>query len=124
MKSATRLLALWAAMWFSAALAAATEPAPWLYRDASQPIEKRVDDLLGRMTLEEKVGQMNMPCVYVSELGRTIPEKTKAVQQFAAGTQLKGFGPGGGFFTLPNTILHDGPRSQAEFLNRLQTHRP
>ena len=31
-----------------------------------------------------------------------------------------GIGPGGGFFTLPNTILHEGTRQQAEFLNELQ----
>jgi beta-glucosidase len=90
------------------------------YRDSSLPIAQRIDDLLGRMTLEEKVGQMNMPCVYEEGLGKTIPEKTEAVQKFAAGTYLQDFGPGGGFFTLPNTILHDGPRQQAEFLNRLQ----
>ncbi len=30
-----------------------------LYRDASAPVEKRVEDLLSRMTLEEKIGQMN-----------------------------------------------------------------
>lgn len=35
-----------------------------LYLDSGQSIEKRVEDLLGRMTLAEKVGQMNMPCVY------------------------------------------------------------
>ena len=29
-----------------------------IYRDAAQPIERRVDDLLARMTLAEKVGQM------------------------------------------------------------------
>jgi beta-glucosidase len=29
-----------------------------LYKDASQPVEARVDDLLGRMTLEEKIGQL------------------------------------------------------------------
>jgi beta-glucosidase len=29
-----------------------------LYRNASAPIEKRVSDLLGRMTIEEKIGQM------------------------------------------------------------------
>ena len=29
-----------------------------LYKDASQPIERRIEDLLGRMTLEEKIGQM------------------------------------------------------------------
>ncbi len=30
------------------------------YKDASLPVEKRVEDLLGRMTVEEKVGQMLM----------------------------------------------------------------
>ena len=30
-----------------------------LYKDASAPVVKRVEDLLARMTLEEKVGQMN-----------------------------------------------------------------
>src|SRR5512137_3053383 len=34
-----------------------TSAAP-VYRDASQPIEKRADDLLARMTLAEKIGQM------------------------------------------------------------------
>src|SRR3954470_12596290 len=29
-----------------------------LYKDASQPIDRRIDDLLSRMTLEEKVAQM------------------------------------------------------------------
>ena len=28
------------------------------YRDASRPVEERVEDLLGRMTLEEKAGQL------------------------------------------------------------------
>ncbi len=90
------------------------------YTDASLSIERRVEDLLSRMTLEEKVGQMNMPCVYEDGLGKTIPEKTAGVKRFAEGTWIEGFGPGGGFFTLPNTILHEGPRRQAEFLNGLQ----
>ena len=88
--------------------------------DASLPIAQRIGSLLGRMTLEEKVGQMNMPCVYEAGLGETMAAKTEAVQKFAAGTYVKGLGPGGGFFTLPNTILHEGPRQQAEFLNQLQ----
>jgi beta-glucosidase len=37
--------------------AAVQEETP-LYRDASQPVEARVEDLLSRMTLEEKVAQM------------------------------------------------------------------
>jgi beta-glucosidase len=91
-----------------------------IYLEPDQPIEKRVNDLLARMSLEEKLGQMNMPCVYVNELGRGIPEKMEGVRQFAEGTREQGIGPGGGFFTLPNTILHEGTRQQAEFLNELQ----
>ncbi|MGZ7046329.1 MAG: glycoside hydrolase family 3 protein, partial [Candidatus Aminicenantales bacterium] len=91
-----------------------------LYRDSAAPPEKRVEDLLGRMTLEEKVGQMNMPCVYESGLGESPAEKMAACRKFAEGTYVKGLEPGGGFFTLPNTILHEGPRQQAEFLNELQ----
>lgn len=42
------------------------------YLDPDQPLGTRVDDLLGRMTLEEKVGQINMPCVYVDDLGERL----------------------------------------------------
>jgi beta-glucosidase len=91
------------------------------YLDRTRSAEERAGDLLGRMSLEEKIGQMNMPCVYESGLGESIAEKTAAVRKFAEGTWIDGFGPGGGFFTLPNTILHEGPRQQAEFLNELQT---
>lgn len=125
MKPARAFGALIAAPLLLAALTASpgpagTEPERPLYKDAAQPMEKRVDDLLSRMTLEEKIGQMNMPCVYEDGLGKTVPEKMEGVRTFAAGTWIKGFGPGGGFFTLPNTILHEGPRQQAEFLNGLQ----
>ena len=116
----TNLLILLGAGWLGASLPAQTATTPPPYRDATQPRERRIEDLLARMSLEEKVGQMNMPCVYESGLGEGILEKTAAVQKFAAGTYLKDFGPGGGFFTLPNTILHEGTRQQAEFLNRLQ----
>lgn len=34
---------------------------PCTYRQASAPIEERVDDLLGRMTLKEKIGQICCP---------------------------------------------------------------
>jgi beta-glucosidase len=114
------LLAMLAALGCAICPARADEPARPPYRDPGLPIARRVEDLLGRMTLEEKVGQMNMPCVYEEALGTTIAAKTEAVQKFAAGTLIEGFGPGGGFFTLPNTILHEGPAQQAEFLNRLQ----
>jgi beta-glucosidase len=41
----------------SAPTLAPTEPAP-IYADPAQPVEARVADLLARMTLEEKIGQM------------------------------------------------------------------
>ncbi len=91
-----------------------------LYLDSGQPIERRVRDLLSRMTLEEKIGQMNMPCVYENGLGKDIQSKFDGCRKFTAGTKEPGIGPGGGFFTLPNTILHEGPVQQAKFINELQ----
>jgi beta-glucosidase len=91
-----------------------------IYLDASQPVDYRVEDLLQRMTLEEKIGQMNMPCVYLSKLGKTESEKFEGCRKFAEGTYVKDIGPAGGFFTLANNILHKGPRQQAEFFNELQ----
>ncbi len=91
-----------------------------LYLDSGRPLEQRVEDLLRRMTLEEKVGQMNMPCVYEDALGPSNESKAESCRKFVLGTLAPGIGPGGGFFTLPNTILVEGPRKQAEFLNELQ----
>ena len=91
-----------------------------VYLDPHHPVGERVDDLLGRMSLEEKVGQLNWPCVYVRELGGSLEEKFKGCREFAQGIFVPGLGPGGGFFTLANTILHKGPRQQAEFFNELQ----
>ena len=88
--------------------------------DPGRPVEQRVEDLLRRMTLEEKVGQMNMPCVYEDALGKSAGEKAESCRKFARGDLAPGIGPGGGFFTLPNTILLEGPRKQVEFLNELQ----
>ena len=39
----------------SACCSDSSEP---LYKDVSQPVERRIDDLMGRMTLREKIGQM------------------------------------------------------------------
>ncbi|MCL5096684.1 MAG: hypothetical protein M1608_03980, partial [Candidatus Omnitrophica bacterium] len=120
MHSHNRLLLLGVFFLLPIQLTAQAGSAPPPYRDATRPIEKRIDDLLARMTVQEKIGQMNMPCLYVGELGQSMSEKAEAVKRFAAGTYLEDFGPGGGFFTLPNTILHDGPLQQALFLNELQ----
>ena len=90
-----------------------------LYLDPNQPVDARVDDLMSRMTLKEKVGQLNLPCVYVDQLGKSIAEKKAACRRFAAGTYTGEIGPGAGFFTLADTILHEGTREQVEYFNDL-----
>jgi len=91
-----------------------------IYLDPKQPIEVRVEDLMSRMTLKEKVGQLNLPCVYVDQLGKSIAEKKDACKRFAGGTYTDEIGPGSGFFTLADTILHEGVEEQAEYFNALQ----
>ena len=49
------------------------------YKDASLAIEERVDDLLGRMTLEEKVGQL------LSRYDNFTPADTKKAVDLIAG---------------------------------------
>ncbi len=90
-----------------------------VYLDPDLPIDKRVEDLLSRMTLEEKVGQINWPCVYMNRLGEDIPAKQAGVRKFVEG-KLLSIGPGGGFFTLANEISREGTRQQAEVFNELQ----
>jgi beta-glucosidase len=91
-----------------------------VYLNSKEPIPRRVDDLISRMTLKEKVGQLNLPCVYVNALGRDIPSKTEACKKFAAGTYTSEIGPGCGFFTLANEILQKDARQQAGYFNELQ----
>jgi len=97
-----------------------TQSSTPIYLDPQQPIEVRVNDLMSRMTLKEKDGQLNLPCVYVDQLGKSIPEKLEACKRFAAGTQTDEIGPGAGFFTLADTILHEGTEQQVEYFNQLQ----
>jgi len=91
-----------------------------LYRDPAQPVEARVEDLLSRMTLEEKIGQINMPCVYEHGLGKDIPGKMEGCRKFTLGRSEPHVGPAGGFFTLANTILREGPAQQVKYFNELQ----
>src|ERR1035437_4330486 len=113
--TAVVLLACGCTVW-----AQSNDPSP-IYLDSKRAIDERVEDLLSRMTLKEKVGQLNLPCVYVNELGKDIPSKRLGTQKFAAGTYTDEIGPGSGFFTLANEILHDGdPRVVAQYFNDLQ----
>ena len=51
------------------ALGSAAPAAAQLYRDASQPVEARVDDLVRRMTIEEKAAQMQNVAPAIPRLG-------------------------------------------------------
>ena len=103
-----------------ALFAQAAEKLP-VYFDAKRPVEERIDDLMSRMTLKEKIGQLNLPCVYVDELGTNIPAKREACKRFTAGTYTQEIGPACGFFTLADEVLHDGnARHAAEYFNELQ----
>jgi beta-glucosidase len=116
-------LALFGSWIFSSggSLCAQTAAQKPVYLDPKRSINERVEDLMKRMTLKEKVGQLNVPCVYVDALGKDILLKREACKRFAAGTYTREIGPGGGFFTLADEVLQDGnARHAAEFFNELQ----
>ena len=87
------------------------------YLNPTLPIDKRVEDLLGRMTLEEKIGQLNIPWVF--GMGTDHQARLNAARQFARGTLVEEVGPAGGFFALP-AVIQEGTKQQAEFANELQ----
>ena len=90
-----------------------------LYLDAAQPIEVRVDDLMSRMTLKEKVGQLNLPAM-VESIGKTSAAKMDASRKLAAGTYTGEIGPAAGFFGLGATLQSHDLAEQVDFFNELQ----
>jgi beta-glucosidase len=109
--------------------AEAREPSPaavgW-----HEPRDPDVERLLARMTLEEKVGQLNIPQVLPQPLiPPTSPTGSPDNQRrFVAGTWVDYLGPGGGLFGLLNQTVGGlfpvehprTPREQAELTNALQ----
>ncbi|MGM9803291.1 MAG: glycoside hydrolase family 3 N-terminal domain-containing protein [Muribaculaceae bacterium] len=83
-----------------------------IYKDPKQPIEKRVDDLLSRMTVEEKV--MQLCCWYMaegSEIYRSSPEHS---MQDIEDNILKGYGS----VSTPARNLY--AEQSAEMINKMQ----
>ncbi|MCA0454254.1 MAG: glycoside hydrolase family 3 C-terminal domain-containing protein [Chloroflexi bacterium] len=66
-------------------------PADAPYKNAGLPVEERVEDLLARMTLEEKIGQM------------TLVEKNSIKTEDIAGMALGGLLSGGGGYPRTNS---------------------
>lgn len=70
-------MALWTVLPSNAQQSPSSAPKPPLYRDANAPIEERVDDLLDRMTLPERVRQLDMYAGATSIMSR-YTDKTHA----------------------------------------------
>ena len=93
-----------------------------LYKDPDQPVAARVDDLIGRMTLEEKVAQLltiweDKPAI-MSRRGVFDPDKASAVMphglgQIARPSDMRGLGRAG---IDPNR----GPADTVAFVNAAQ----
>ena len=91
-------------------LAAADTPR---YRDASLPVDERVKDLLGRMTLEEKIAQVSAfwskdPIADAN--GNFVPEKAKLAMPHGIGQISR---PSEVKPTSPQGPVTRGPRESA-----------
>jgi beta-glucosidase len=99
--------------------ASAQEAPP--YRNASLPVEQRIDDLLTRMTLDEKVAQLegawenhqfhsDPGTLFVDDKGNFLPERAKVLLKDGLGEMSRPSEPGAG----------RTPRQMAEFTNAMQ----
>lgn len=102
------------ALIFSAPILAQTLP----YRNPQLPVEQRVADLLSRMTLEEKVAQLegawenrqffsDPKMLFVDEKGAFLPERAAALLKNGLGE-------------MSRPSEDRGPRAMAEFTNTMQ----
>jgi beta-glucosidase len=89
------------------------------YRDSKLPLEQRLADLLSRMTLEEKVAQIQgvweNPAFMKTPESRFVDEKGTFLPDHAAVLLKDGIGQ----MSRPSEVSH-GPREEAEFTNTMQ----
>jgi len=95
---------------------ASVQQARPLYRDSTRPLEVRVEDLLRRMTLEEKVAQME--CISPGrDLDSVIAGRGDSATYGPPGARL-GFGTIAGL----GFAARGGPRAHAELANHIQRY--
>jgi beta-glucosidase len=109
--------ALWAVIFLAPPVPlAAQEPA---YRNSHLPVEQRVADLLSRMTLEEKIAQMegawenrqffpDPQMLFVDDHGAFLPERASVLLKYGLGEMSR------------PSENRGQPRAMAEFTNTLQ----
>lgn len=107
-----------------------------VYMDAKQPVDKRVEALLAQMTLEEKIGQMDMVTVWDKEaifkngyydfgawLADLEPEECNQLQKLSEQTRLKipyliGMDAAHGYAMLTGRTIFQTSISMAATFNR------
>jgi beta-glucosidase len=111
----------------AAAAKAVTKGGAPLYKQPGAPVDARVEDLLGRMTLDEKIAQMQ--CLWQKKAG-----VQNADTSFSADKASAAFPNGMGMFGRPSDrqlgaagaagdageTAHRGPRETAEYVNAVQ----
>jgi beta-glucosidase len=111
----------------AAAAKAVTKGGAPLYKQPGAPVDARVEDLLGRMTLDEKIAQMQ--CLWQKKAG-----VQNADTSFSADKASAAFPNGMGMFARPSDrqlgaagaagdageTAHRGPRETAEYVNAVQ----
>ncbi len=108
MNSITRLMLAGASViGITALLTGCGNGSPDLYKDASQPVEKRVENLLSQMTLDEKIGQLNQ---------RSMWEGDEALAHF---TQEISDGNIGSLLNVPSAAFADSMQRVAMERTRL-----
>ena len=91
-----------------------------LYKDPGQPVEARVEDLLARMTLEEKIGQMHAVWLYLDEAGNHTTRSDQFTGSTDPETLKEMLRDGLGQITRPLGTRTVDPAAGVRALNRLQ----
>jgi beta-glucosidase len=116
-----------AAMAQGAGKSAAGKGGAPLYKQAGAPVDARVDDLLGRMTVEEKIAQMQ--CVWQQKAALQNPDtsfnpdKARAAHPHGMGMFARPSDRQLGAATAAGDAgetAHRGPRETAEYVNAVQ----